>query len=543
MFGLVWDFIAGISVAGVLLPESVAYAQIAGVPAAHAIVAGLCGLVVYALLGKSRFAIVAPTSSAAAIIAAAVGSMSLSDPSQRLIAVAGLVIFAGLLFVGAGVFKLGSLSAFISRPVLRGFTFGLAVTIVIKQIPLVLGLSEIGGMPLQVLEKIYMHLERTNVAAAISGGVALILIVGLKEIKGLPAAFSVLVLGIAASLYFDLAGRGVVVVGLIDLQGFHPAIPELDRREWFRLAELAPPLFLIIFAESWGSIRNFALRYGDSVDANRELLALGGANLASGLMQGLAVGAGFSGTSANESAGARSRMAGLIAAIAVLAMVLVATRYVAVLPQPVLAAVVISALMHALNPQPLLRLWKINRDQYVALAAMLAVLFLGVLDGMLVSVALSLLALVQRLAQPVVAVLGQIEHSHDFVDVAHFPNALTDSEVAIYRPARPMFFANADTMFGRVDELARASSARAIIVSLEESPDFDSTAADALSEFRARLEREGRWLFLARVRSEIVDLLATYGDPVLASAGIRGFSVADAYDLAKAKLATSPTWP
>ena len=536
-----WDILAGISVAGVLLPESVAYAMIAGVPPAHAIVAALCGLLIYGLFGRSRFAIVAPTSSAAAILAAAAGSVGLDSPAQRLTAIATLVMICGTLFIIAGFARLGSLSSFVSRPVLRGFAFGLGLTIALKQLPLVLGLSDVGGMPATILLQCLSRMQQWHVPSLLAGGSALILIIALKQIKGIPAAFMVIVYGVVISVVWSLHDHGVQIVGTIDLQSIRPALPILSWDHWLHLAELAPPLFLIIFAESWGSIRNLALRHGDQNYANRELMALGYANLTSGLMQGLAVGAGFSASSANESSGGQTRLAGVFAALAFGALMILVPQTIAQLPEPVLAAVVISALLHALDPRPLIRLWRLNRDQYVALAAALSVLSLGVLEGMLIAVALSLLALVQRLAKPVMSVLGQLGDSHDFVDLAHYPEAKTDPQILILRPARPVFFANADGLAERMSALVKDGHAQIVIVSLEESPDFDSTAADALDEFSQALERNGQKLFLARVHSNIIALLERYGSGILASPDIRGVSVADTVELARHFIAQHQT--
>eukprot|EP01037_Dinobryon_pediforme_P006263 gene6263-6335_t len=538
-----WDLLAGISVAGVLLPESVAYAMIAGVPPAHAIVAAVCGLLVYGIFGRSRFAIVAPTSSAAAILAAAAGSVGLDSPAQRLTVISALVIICGGLFIVSGLARLGSLSSFVSRPVLRGFAFGLGLTIAIKQLPLVVGLSHVSGMPASILMQCVGRFQQWHLPSALAGFSALLLIVGLKQIKSLPAAFMVIVYGIVISMVWSLQSRGVQIVGKIDLQTIRPAIPVLGWDSWLKLAELAPPLFLIIFAESWGSIRNLALRHGDQTYANKELVALGCANMTAGLMQGLAVGAGFSASSANESSGGQSRLAGIFAALAFGALMIFVPDTIAQLPEPVLAAVVISALLHALDPRPLLRLWTINRDQYLALAAALSVLSLGVLEGMLVAIALSLLALVQRLAQPVISVLGQLADSHDFVDLAHYPDAKTDPQILILRPARPVFFANADGLAERMSALAKTSQAQVVIISLEESPDFDSTAADSLGEFRQQLERDGRTLFLARVHSNIIVLFQRYDSGLLANPNFRGVSVADTVELARRFIAQRQITP
>ena len=537
VLNIIWDFLAGLSTAGLLLPEAVAYALIAGVTPAHAIVAALCGLSVYALVGHSRFAVVAPTSSSAALLAAAIGSLGLQGTGPRLMAMSALVFLTGLMFLGVAVARLGNLSGFVSRAVLRGFSFGLAITIVIKQVPLIVGIEGLSGSLWTVISGLAQHFAEWNLISLGVGAAGMIVLPLLKRIRGVPAAFVVLIMGISLSYFFDLSRQHVHLLGTLQFDTIRPSLPDLQRAEWLRLLELAPPLFLIIFAESWGSIRNLALVHNQPVDANRELAALGAANIASSLFQGLAVGAGFSASSANESAGARSRFAGLFAALALLTLVVFAMPLIAYLPEPILAAVVVSALTHALNPTPLLRLWKIDRDQYIALAAALAVLVFGVLIGMLSAIALSLLALVNRLSAPTVTRLGHLGDSHDFVDIARFPLAIIEPDIMILRPAQPVFFANAEGIFNTIRANVAGTKTQAIIISFEESSDFDSTALDSLAEFKTQMEKSHIELYFARVRLRICDAMSRYDGGALADPTRQTQSVADAYQQAQQTLA------
>ena len=360
------DIVAGLSVAGLLLPEAVAYASIAGLPPQHALFAGVAGLVCYAIFGGSRFAIVSPTSSSAAIVAAAATSATTLSPDEFKLAVAGAVLLTGAFFVVAGLAHFGSLSNFISRPVLKGFAFGIGVTIVAKQIVTICGVHGIAGNPFQIAAQMVERLGEVKRLSVIIGVAALSVLVLLKRLPSVPGAFVVLLAGIALSYATDLEGRGVALAGRIDIVPFAPSIPHLTWQEWSRLGQVALPLFLIVFAESWGAMRTLALQHGDTLEANRELVALGVSNIASGLIRGMPVGAGFSASSANESAGATSRLAGLCAAIVMAAAIAVAGGQIARVPEPVVAAVVISALLHALDPRPLVRLWRLNKDQYVA---------------------------------------------------------------------------------------------------------------------------------------------------------------------------------
>ncbi|MDE2435514.1 MAG: SulP family inorganic anion transporter, partial [Sphingomonadales bacterium] len=274
-----------------------------------------------------------------------------------------------------------------------------------------------------------------------------------------------------------------------------------------------------------------ALRHGDNVVAGRELAALGVANVAAALARGMPVGAGFSAGSAADAAGSVSRLTGAIAALALLVMALFGSALIALIPEPVLAAVVIAALAHALSPEPFVRLVRIDRDQWIAAAAAGGVLALGVLDGMLAAVALSLIALLRDFSKPKVCTLGRTgPDGHDFVDRANHPEAVAVAGIGIYRPNAPLFFANAETALAEVARRAAADRARVVVLSLEETSDLDSTAAEALGEFAKAQAQAGRSLVFARLHDAARAVLAATGLTQDADEGT--FSVADAVDRA-----------
>jgi high affinity sulfate transporter 1 len=525
------DFIAGISVAGLLLPEAVAYASIAGLEPQHALFAAVAGLLVYASIGQSRFAIVAPTSSSAAIIAAAAASVSDNlTAADRVLLMTGAVLLTGAFFLVAGLARLGNLSSFISRPVLRGFAFGIAATIVSKQAAAMMGIHGLSGDAFEVVFRLFQRSGGTNIPSLAIGLVSLVLLLALRRYPILPSAFLVLAAGIALSFNVDLAAHGVALVGKIDIEPMLPDVPNLTWVQWSRLGQVALPLFLIVFAESWGAMRTLGLRHGDGLNPNRELIALGAANLVSGLVRGMPVGAGFSASSANEAAGSASRLSGAIAAILIVVLIAAAGNLIERVPEPVLAAVVIVALLHSLDPSPIVRLWRINRDQYIAVAAALGVMVLGVVNGMLLAVVLAIAATLQRLSQPKVVELGRLRNTHDFVEATH-PEAAIDPRVAVLRPSQPLFFANTESVFADVAErVDKDPGLRAVILSLEETTSLDATALDGLIECDARLRRAGRKLFLARVKQSIIDTLTKAGANDLASKEVRHWSVAGAWD-------------
>jgi MFS superfamily sulfate permease-like transporter len=501
------DIVAGISVAGLMLPEAVAYSGIAGLPPERALFAAIAGCLVYAVFGGSRFAVVSPTSSSAAILAASLAAFQV-PVADKLFFVTLLVGLAGLIFIAASALRLGAVAAFISRPVLGGFAFGLAITIVVHQLPLIAGVKVAGGDIFHLAHNLLAATPKWKPWSLAVGGIALAALLLLKSVPALPGSFLVLAGGIAASIVFDLPAHGVGVVGTIDLALTWPAIPSGSSSEMLRLIPYVFPIVLILLAESWGTIRSLALRRGDAVEPNRELGALGAANLASALVQGMPVGAGFSAGVASEAAGTQTRWAAVIAAIGLALLVFLAGDMVARLPEPVLAAVVISALAHALNPSPLVRLWRLDRDQYSALAATLSVLILGILDGLLVAVLLSFAIFISRLAVAHVARLGRLGDSHDFVDISRHDDATEIAGIGIWRPSQPLFFGNAEAMLGAIAGAIRSDpKIRIVVISLEETFELDSTALDALVEFDKAMTALGPKLIYARVHDRVRDLL------------------------------------
>lgn len=530
------DVAAGLCVAGLLIPEAVAYAGLAQLPVVHALVASMVGLAMYAVFGRSRFAIVSPTSSTATLAAAAVLSAQVTagpdhaaDYGQALM---GLMIVAGGILMLLAWAKQGMLSAFVSRPVLRGFAFALAITIVVKQLPDALGVQIPLGMvsdPLHLFVYIVTHLTAVHMPTAMVAGAAALLVVGFRRLPRLPASMLVIMVSIAAAGWFDFASFGIAEVGAVQRPGFHPSIPDLALAEWLRLGELAFGLVVLIFAESWGSMRTLALANGDTLDANRELLVLGACNVASALLQGMPVGAGFSASSANAAAGAQSRKSGVVAlAIIALALVL-ALPMLHLLPRSVLAVAVISALWHALSPKPLVAVWQMNRDRLLVVGAVSAVLLFGVLHGMLAAIALSLVAALQRFGQPVLHELGELATSRNYVALGSHPDALVTPELLILRPEAPLFFASAEKVVSDIALLVVARpSVRSVILSLEESSDIDSTAAECLLELDRSLSSMNKVLLLARVKEPIRALLSQLDPSGLGETSRMFWSVADA---------------
>ncbi|MBV8633237.1 MAG: SulP family inorganic anion transporter, partial [Burkholderiaceae bacterium] len=478
------DMVAGLAIAGLLLPEAVAYASIANVPPQMAVIALFAGLICYALLGTSRFAIVSATSSSAAVLAAAATGLAGGDPAARLGVCAALVIAAGAYFVAASAARLGAITDFIAKPVLRGFTFGLALVIVIKQLPTLAGIHASSSNIFGLLFDILRQAPHWNIPSLCLGLGSLVLLLLCGRMKSLPGALIAIVLATLLCQWLALPAHGVAQVGHIEIALSMPHLPQLASSQWLQSGELALALALIIYAESYGSIRGFAIKHGDPVAPNRDLAALGIANLVSGLLQGMPVGAGYSASAANEAAGANSRLAGLFGAAVLLLVVLLLLPLIAYTPEAVLAAIVIHAVSHTLNPAPLLACFRMHRDRLVVVVAVLAVLLLGVVDGLLLAIALSIVMTLHRFSESRLSELGRLAQGHDFVSTQLHPDAKPEPGVLIVRPEEPLFFANVERILSEVGTLASARpEAHIIILSLEESPDLDSSSVESLRGF------------------------------------------------------------
>ena len=492
------DLLAGLSIAGLLLPEAVAYSGVASLPPQAGVIALFAGLLCYGLIGRSRVAIVTATSSSAAVLASATLTLGGGDLALRLALASILVAGAGAAFVLAAALRLGALSHLIARPVLRGYAFSLALVIAVKQWPHLVNLhtQATGFFPL-VAEILRAH-PSWHWPSLACGLAALAGLMVLERVPRMPGALTVIVSSILASSWLN--AQGVALTGPIHLALGIPALALPAGVDWLPLAEFSLALMLILFAESYGSIRSFALKRDEEVQPNRDLLALGVANILCGLLQGTPVGAGYSATSANAAAGARSALAGLYAGAVVLTLVLLFLRWVERIPEPALAAIVIHAVSKALRPGVFADYFRWQRDRMLVVAAVLTVMIFGVLNGLLAGIAFSLALLLKSLASPRLSVLGRVG-AHDYVSLARFAHAVSTPGVLIVRPEQPLFFANAEPLLAQVRQRALAAPDwKLVILSLEESPDLDSTTLEALEEFCSWLAARGVQFRVARLK-------------------------------------------
>ena len=527
------DLIAGVSMAGLLLPEAVAYSGIAGLPPQAGVLALFAGLLVYGLIGRSRFAMVSATSSSAAVLGAATLSLAGHDAVLRAALAAGLVLATGLAFLAAGAMRLGTICSFISKPVLRGFSFGLALVIIVKQLSKLTGTHPTADAAPAVAWQLLTQWPQWNWSAVALGAASLVALNLLARLPKLPGALLVIAAGIAAAQGLGLAAHGVAAVGRIDLALTMPSLPVLSQGQWVSISELSLALVLLVFAESYGAIRTMANKHGDTVDPNRDLWALGATNLLSGLLHGLPVGAGFSATAANEAAGSTSSKSAWIAGLVVLVLVALCLPWIELTPEPVLAAVVIHAVSHTLTLTAFRPYFAWRRDRFVVVAAAIAVVLLGVLNGLLAGIAISVAMTLRGLSEPRMSELGRRSDGHDYLGLQH-ADVVPVAGVLILRPEAPLFFANVERMLAEMRTRIAAAAPRAFVLSLEETPDLDGTTIEALTAFTAEQCAAGRATVLARLKDPVLALLES------AMAGQKGTVLeAGSVDDAVVSLATS----
>jgi SulP family sulfate permease len=509
------DIIAGVTVLALLIPEGMAYAQIAGMPPQTAFYAAPIGLLLYAIFGTSRQLVVAVSAAIATMSAAAIAPLAAAGSPEYAVLTAGLAILAGLISILAGLFKLGRIASFFSESVLAGFVTGLALTIAIKQVPKLFGIEGGSGNFWERLYNILIHLDETHFLTLLVGLISIALIFFLEHrFHKLPAALIVMVLGIILSSLFAFEALGIEVVGEVPAGLAPPKLPGLTLDQWLLLLPAALGVALVNFAEAYGPARNFSTKHNYEISANQELVGLGAANVGAGLFQGFSIGSSLSKSAANDRAGAKTPVALIVCAFLTVLVALFFTPFFAPLPETVLAAVVVVAIYGMIKIKAIKRLYGLNKFDFVlAIAAILGVLTFEALEGLLIAVILSLIALVWRASQPHLSVLGREPGRFTFSDTRKHPENRTIPGLLILRPDEGLFFANADALHNEIISLAEETKpqARVVLLDLEMSNQLDVPSVDMLVELRVELASLGMDLWLARVHRTVNEMLERSG--------------------------------
>lgn len=503
---------AGLTVAALALPSGMAYAQLAGLPAVVGLYALLLPSVAYALLGSSRQLIVGPEGSLAALVAASVLPLAAPGGDEAVELAAMIALLCGACFGLAWLLRLGWLADYFSRPVLVGYIHGVAVVLVIGQLGKLLGLDISAIDPIPQVVEVAREIDGadlTTVAVGLGGLAALT--AGRLWAPRLPAALVVVVAGIVLERLLHLADHGVALVGDVPAGLPSLSLPSPSAHDTIAIVPSAIGLFLVCFADEVLTARSYAGRHGEHVDAGTELLAMGAANAASGITQGMPVGGSGSRTAVNDAMGARSQVSALVAAGAVLLVTLFLTGPIADLPKALLGAAIVVASVGLIEPATWRALWRTDRAE-VAIAAFTTggVIGAGVLQAIVVAVLLSILDVVRRSARPHDAVLGWEPRLGRYADVAVHRGAQVTPGVVVYRLDDRLFFANAGYVRGRVREALRGAPGpppRWLVLDAEGVSHVDAAGLDALVALAEALRGEGVAVAVARVKAPIRERL------------------------------------
>ncbi|MBU0732277.1 sulfate permease, partial [Patescibacteria group bacterium] len=500
------DSLAGLTVLALIVPQSMAYAQIAGLSPEFAFFTIPFALLGYAIFGTSRHNIISPTSSIAIMSAAIIGPMAMADPAKFIPLTIGLALLSGLILVVAGIARLGFLSKFFSKSVITGFITGLSLVIIIRQIPKLFGFSIDSGDFFQRLWELVVEIGDLNLWSTIVGITSLILLILLKKFAPkIPAALIALIYSILLVTIFSISDK-IAVVGEIPARLPPFGLPDLKITDYIALFPGALAIVVVGFAETVGIGRIFASKHRYDIDPNQELIGLGASNIGAGLFSGFAVDASLSKTAANDRAGAKTQMSGIFSAVLVILTALFLTPLFHNLAEATLAAIVVVAVWPLVNIKEFTRFYKINRPEFwVAVVAMIGVLIFDILLGLIMAVVLSLLILIYKQSRPHFAILGKDPKRYVYGDISVHPTFKQINGLLIIRMDAPLFFGNAIYLKNQVKKIIKNSKTKinVVIIDMEATGELDISAIDVLKELDTDVHELGSEVWLARVHSPV----------------------------------------
>lgn len=511
------DLIAGLTVAALVVPKSLGYAGIAGVPLQYGLYAAAAGATLYALLGTSRQIATGPSSALAAVAAGAVVSAG-SANGDALKMVASITLLSGIFFAALAVFRMGWISQFLSKAVITGFLFGAGIQVAISELASITGTKEDGSNSWQQLGTWFSGLADTNGTTLAVGLVSLVVIFGLRfTVPRVPGALVLVVGGLLASVLLDLSGKGVALVGEVPSGLPTVVLPDLDyvSSNLPAISTAATALLLIGFSQTAGDARAFASKHRYQVDINQESLAQGVANAGSGLIQGIPVSASLSSSSLNDQSGAKTQLASLVTgALALLTLLFLAPVF-SDLPKPVLAALIIEAVvMGMMDVASMRRLFRVKRtDFWIATAALVGVLSAGVLAGVIIGIALSMVWLVYVSAVPEMPVMGKDPDAPVFRSTVAYPDSQTFPGLVVLGFDGGLFFVDADALEDRVRGLAQQSDQplRVLVLDFEGINYMDSQGAGTVAKLVDLATTHDVQLRLARLKPHAFEVLQRDG--------------------------------
>ena len=511
------DLVAGLVMTTMLVPVGIAYAEASGVPGINGLYATIVPLLAYALFGPSRILVLGPDSALAAVILTVVLPLSAGNP-QRAVALAGMMaIVSGVVCVAVGLARLGFITELLSKPIRYGYMNGIALTVLLSQVPKLFGFSVTANGPLRQAWKIVDKVlaGSTNVVALVIGGSTLALILLLKRWPRVPGILIAVVAATGAVAAFDLATRaGVSVLGPLP-QGLPlPRLPLVRVEDLVPILEGGIAVALVSFADTSVLSRTYAARLRTPVDPNQEMVGLGVANLAAAFFQGFPISSSSSRTPVAEAAGARTQLTGVVGALSMALLLVFAPELLRHLPHTALAAVVIASAIGLIEVSDLRRIYRIQRWEFwLSMACFAGVAVLGAIPGIALAIVIAVIEFLWDGWRPHSAVLGSVERVKGYHDIARYPEARLIPGLVLFRWDAPLFFANAELFHERVLDAVASSPTpvRWLVVSAEPVTSVDITAADAVCELDETLHTGGIELCFAEMKDPVKDKLKRFG--------------------------------
>ena len=512
------DLIAGLTVGALVIPKSLGYADIAGVPIEYGLYAAAAGAILYAFFGTSRQIATGPSSALAAVAAGAVITAGVGGSEQAVTLVASITFVTGILFLLLALLKMGWISQFLSKAVITGFLFGAAIQVVIGELSKLTGTSVEGSNSWQKLFSWFQSVSETHLVTLVVGVFSLILIFGLRKVAPkVPGALVLVIGGLLASALLGLGDLGVALVGEVPSGLPTLVLPDLQFiiNNIAVIGAAAVGLLLIGFSQSAGDARTFAAKHKYRVDINQESVAQGMANVGSGVVQGIPVSTSLSASSLNDNSGAKTPVSSLTTGVLVILTLLFLAPLLSGLPKAVLAAIIIDAVVFGMmDVAEMRRLYRVTRvDFWIAIAAILGVLSAGVLVGVLIGIVLSIGWLIYVSAEPNMPVLGRKSGTQVFRSVDEYPDSETYPGLLVLRFDAGLFFASADALEDRIRELALQAdpSLHTVVLDFEGVNFIDSQGSDKVAELVELATNYDAELRLTRVKAEVKDLLRRDG--------------------------------
>ena len=511
------DLIAGLALTAMLVPVGIAYAEASGVPGIYGLYATIVPLVAYAIFGPSRILVLGPDSALAAVILAVVLPLSEGDPKRAVVLAAMMAIISGFVCIAAGLARLGFITELLSKPIRYGYMNGIALTVLLSQVPKLLGFSVEADSPLEQVQGILEGVlgGRTNLAAFGIGAGALVLILLLKRA---PRAPGILIAVVAATIVvgvLDLgAGAGVAVLGPLPRGLPAPALPLIRYDDFGPVLMGGLAVALVSFADTSVLSRTYSARLRQPVDPNQEMVGLGAANLAAGLFQGFPISSSSSRTPVAEAAGARTQLTSVVGAVAIALLLVFAPDLLRNLPGAALAAVVIASAIGLVEVADLRRIYRIQQWEFwLSMACFAGVVVLGAIPGIGLAIVIAVIEFLWDGWRPYSAVLGRVDGVKGYHDITRYPEARRVPGLVLLRWDAPLFFANAELFHDRVLEAATSSPtpARWVVVAAEPVTSVDVTAADVIAELDDKLNASGIEFCFAEMKDPVKDKLKRFG--------------------------------